>query len=105
MPAGRAPLTLISLRHRAGDLRRGRRVRARRCDRLRPPLGPPLEDVGEDRGKDEMTVTGGGRFDKGTPPGMVSFTRSIETDIRLLPYDVAATKAHARVLVGAGLLD
>ena len=36
---------------------------------------------------------------------MVAFTTSIETDLRLLPYDVAATKAHARVLVKAGLLQ
>jgi argininosuccinate lyase len=56
-------------------------------------------------GEDEVTVMWGGRFDRGPHPEMVSFTRSIETDIRLLPYDIAATKAHARVLVAAGQLD
>lgn len=47
----------------------------------------------------------GGRFARGPHPDMMAFTESIATDIRLLPYDVAATKAHARVLVKAGFLD
>ena len=36
---------------------------------------------------------------------MFAFTRSIDVDMRLLPYDLAATKAHARTLVAAGLLE
>jgi argininosuccinate lyase len=36
---------------------------------------------------------------------MMAFTSSIGTDLRLLPYDAAATKAHARVLVKAGFLN
>ena len=36
---------------------------------------------------------------------MLRLTRSIEVDIRLLPQDVRATKAHARALVSAGLLQ
>lgn len=36
---------------------------------------------------------------------MLRLTRSIEVDIRLLPQDVRATKAHARSLVSAGLLE
>jgi argininosuccinate lyase len=36
---------------------------------------------------------------------MMAFTASIDTDMRLLPYDAAATKAHARVLVRAGFLN
>jgi argininosuccinate lyase len=36
---------------------------------------------------------------------MLSFASSLEVDMRLLPYDVAATKAHAHVLAHAGLLD
>jgi argininosuccinate lyase len=35
---------------------------------------------------------------------MFAFTRSIDVDLRLLPYDLAATKAHARTLVAAGLI-
>ena len=47
----------------------------------------------------------GGRFERGPHPDMLALTRSIEFDIELLPQDCAATKAHARVLVAAGLLD
>jgi argininosuccinate lyase len=47
----------------------------------------------------------GGRFKRGPHPEMIAYTSSIGTDLRLLPYDVAATKAHARVLVKAGLLE
>lgn len=35
---------------------------------------------------------------------MLAFTRSIDVDLRLLPYDLAATKAHARTLAAASLL-
>ncbi|MDP9067171.1 MAG: argininosuccinate lyase [Actinomycetota bacterium] len=46
-----------------------------------------------------------GRFSDGPHPEMIRLTRSIEIDLRLLPYDVAATKAHARSLVEADLLS
>ena len=46
-----------------------------------------------------------GRFSSGPHPDMVALTASIGTDLRLLGYDVAATKAHARVLVDGGLLE
>lgn len=46
----------------------------------------------------------GGRFARGPHSDMVAFTSSTDVDMRLLPYDVAATKAHARVLQHAGLL-
>lgn len=36
---------------------------------------------------------------------MAAFTSSASVDLRLLPYDIAATKAHAHVLNHAGLLD
>lgn len=35
----------------------------------------------------------------------MKLSSSIEVDIVLLPYDLAATKAHARALEKAGLLD
>ena len=47
----------------------------------------------------------GGRFGSGPDDAMHDLTRSIDVDIVLLPYDVAATKAHVRALVKAGLLD
>ena len=46
----------------------------------------------------------GGRFAEPPHPEMLRLTRSIEVDMRLLPQDLAATRAHARVLVAAGLL-
>ncbi len=47
----------------------------------------------------------GGRFAAAPDETMHELTRSIDVDIRLLPYDLAATKAHVRALVKAGLLD
>ena len=45
-----------------------------------------------------------GRFASGPHPDMFRLTVSIETDIRLLPFDLEATRAHARVLNEGGLL-
>jgi argininosuccinate lyase len=47
----------------------------------------------------------GGRF--GSPPAeaLATLSRSIHVDWRLAPYDLAASRAHARVLHRAGLLD
>ena len=47
----------------------------------------------------------GGRFGAGPAPEMLRLTSSIDVDIALLPYDLAATKAHVRALEKAGLLD
>jgi argininosuccinate lyase len=47
----------------------------------------------------------GGRFSKGPHPEMSRLTTSIEVDTRLLEDDLAVTKAHARALVAAGLLE
>ena len=46
-----------------------------------------------------------GRFGGGPDAGMLAFASSLEVDMRLLPYDIAATKAHAHVLAHAGLLS
>ena len=47
----------------------------------------------------------GGRFSEGPHPDMLRLTTSVAVDMRLLPQDVQSTKAHARVLVEAGLLQ
>ena len=47
----------------------------------------------------------GGRFASGPHPDMFRLTASIETDIRLLPFDLEATRAHARVLSERDLLS
>lgn len=58
--------------------------------------------------RDETTMSGmlwGGRFAAPPHPRLVALTASLDVDMRLLPYDAAATKAHASTLNRAGLLD
>jgi argininosuccinate lyase len=47
----------------------------------------------------------GGRFTTGPAEALASLSRSTAFDWRLAPYDIAGSKAHARVLSEAGLLD
>ena len=47
----------------------------------------------------------GGRFTTGPAEALASLSRSTTFDWRLAPYDIAGSKAHARVLREAGLLD
>jgi argininosuccinate lyase len=46
----------------------------------------------------------GGRFSGGPAPALAALSKSTDFDWVLAPYDVEASKAHARVLHGAGLL-
>jgi argininosuccinate lyase len=47
----------------------------------------------------------GGRFAAGPADALAALSRSTHFDWRLAPYDVAGSRAHARVLHAAGLLD
>ena len=47
----------------------------------------------------------GGRFRAGPSDEMMALTSSLDVDVRLLAQDLAATKAHAKALVKAGLLE
>jgi len=47
----------------------------------------------------------GGRFAAGPAEAMAELSRSTQFDWRLAPYDIAASKAHARALRETGLLD
>ncbi|MDQ3628261.1 MAG: argininosuccinate lyase [Actinomycetota bacterium] len=47
----------------------------------------------------------GGRFEGGPAPELARLSRSTHFDWRLAPYDLAGSKAHARVLARAGLLS
>lgn len=47
----------------------------------------------------------GGRFASGPAPEVMALSRSVQFDWRLAPYDLRASRAHARVLHRAGLLD
>jgi argininosuccinate lyase len=47
----------------------------------------------------------GGRFAGGPAGALTALSRSTHFDWRLAPYDLAGSRAHARVLAAAGLLD
>jgi len=47
----------------------------------------------------------GGRFSGGPSDALTRLSTSVQFDWRLAPYDLLASRAHARVLHGAGLLD
>jgi argininosuccinate lyase len=47
----------------------------------------------------------GGRFAGSPAEALARLSVSVQFDWRLAPYDIAASRAHARVLAGAGLLD
>jgi argininosuccinate lyase len=47
----------------------------------------------------------GGRFRGGPAEALARLSLSVHFDWRLAPYDLAGSRAHARVLAGAGLLD
>jgi argininosuccinate lyase len=47
----------------------------------------------------------GGRFSGGPADALSRLSMSVHFDWRLAPYDLLASRAHARVLHGAGLLD
>ena len=47
----------------------------------------------------------GGRFSGGPADALAELSRSTHFDWRLAPYDLAGSRAHARVLQAAGLLD
>jgi argininosuccinate lyase len=46
----------------------------------------------------------GGRFSGGPAEALARLSVSVQFDWRLAPYDLAASRAHARILAGAGLL-
>ncbi|WP_028662859.1 lyase family protein, partial [Saccharomonospora halophila] len=46
----------------------------------------------------------GGRFAEGPAEAMAALSASTDVDWRLAPYDIAGSRAHARVLHRAGLL-
>src|ERR1700758_4434302 len=51
-----------------------------------------------------MSELWGGRFAEGPSPALAALSKSTHFDWVLAPYDIAASKAHARVLCRAGLL-
>jgi argininosuccinate lyase len=55
--------------------------------------------------EDGPTRLWGGRFTSGPAPELTRLSRSTHFDWRLAPYDLAGSRAHARLLARAGLLD
>ncbi|MFI5086563.1 MAG: argininosuccinate lyase [Actinomycetales bacterium] len=68
--------------------------------------GPPAErsEVGERSGTNEGALWGG-RFAGGPADALAALSKSTHFDWRLALYDIAGSRAHARVLHQAGLLD
>jgi argininosuccinate lyase len=54
---------------------------------------------------EETTRLWGGRFAGGPSDALAALSKSTDFDWRLAPYDLAGSRAHARVLARAGLLD
>ena len=69
-------------------------------DAVRSATAPSSDDVSTNEG-----ALWGGRFADGPSDALAALSKSTHFDWVLAPYDVAASKAHARVLFRAGLLD
>ena len=59
---------------------------------------------GQGEGGDRAGRLYAGRFSEGLLPPLERFSSSLATDLRLAPFDVAGSLAHARGLRAAGLL-
>ena len=104
----------LALRLQPGHLRRGRHLRPEPGQGLRRAVGPAEQDRGRprpagsasDRPVDRAHLRlWGGRFAGGPAEALARLSVSVHFDWRLAPYDLLASKAHARVLHRAGLLD
>lgn len=62
------------------------------------------DSAGHKAASDVGMALWGGRFSDGPAPAMAAISKSTQFDWALAPYDIRASKAHARVLHHAGLL-
>jgi argininosuccinate lyase len=71
------------------------------------PGADDVNDGGADGAQGQSTRTSlwGGRFAGGPAEALARLSVSVQFDWRLAPYDLAGSRAHARVLAAAGLLD
>ncbi|MGH3446118.1 MAG: argininosuccinate lyase [Nocardioidaceae bacterium] len=67
-------------------------------------MSPTDGSDGSDAGQ-QATSLWGGRFAGGPSPELAALSTSTHFDWRLAPYDLAGSRAHARVLARAGLLS
>ena len=69
-------------------------------------VGATASEAPHDGPKQQSTTRlWGGRFAGGPAEALARLSVSVQFDWRLAPYDLAASRAHARVLARAGLLD
>src|SRR3712207_7544398 len=68
-------------------------------------LLPAPEGADNPEKNGSKTSLWGGRFAGGPAEALARLSVSVQFDWRLAPYDIAASRAHARVLAGAGLLN
>ncbi|WP_132991454.1 argininosuccinate lyase [Gordonia zhaorongruii] len=68
-----------------------------------PVADEPANEAARKEGTNEGSLWGG-RFADGPAAAMAALSKSTHFDWALAPYDVAASKAHARILNRAGLL-
>ncbi|MEO4001785.1 hypothetical protein [Mesorhizobium sp. CAU 1732] len=54
---------------------------------------------------DQATALWGGRFRSAPDPTLTRYSRSDASHLRLVKFDVAGSRAHARELVRAEILD
>ena len=66
---------------------------------------PALDDSSEPRSGMTRSALWGGRFAGGPSDALAALSRSTHVDWRLALHDLAGSRAHARVLHAAGLLD
>ncbi len=62
-------------------------------------------EPGEPAERERPVRLWGGRFESGPSDALARLSVSVQFDWRLAPYDLLASRAHARVLHRAGLLD
>src|SRR6185312_5364928 len=114
----RTPLRDLALRLRPGHLRHRRHLRPvtgqglhralghvlQGCLAARPARPGPVTMADVVHGTNEGALWGG-RFQGGPADALAALSKSTHFDWRLALYDIAGSKAHARVLNTAGLLD
>ena len=67
--------------------------------------GLPIHNAADRPAQGRDLKLWGGRFADGPSAALEKLSASVHFDFRLAPYDIAGSRAHARVLHGAGLLD
>ena len=76
-----------------------------RAERTAPSRPGPLRPRSSSQNQASESALWGGRFAGGPADALAALSKSTHFDWRLALHDIAGSRAHARVLHGAGLLD